>query len=113
MAECTVIRGTSKQALTEVADGAVDGVAAGKEELHEPRRDVPAGAGDAHGLPCNSSHGRPPPRTARERSSRTFFGCALLERSYQRKAVRYGVTKQPEENWQRVASDRRLFYTTP
>jgi len=44
---------------TEVADGAVHGVAAGEQELHEPRGDEPAGAGHAHR--CTSGHGLAPP----------------------------------------------------
>ena len=37
--------------LTGVPDGGADGVAAAEEELDEPGRYVPRGAGDAHDLP--------------------------------------------------------------
>jgi len=41
-----------KRALTRVADSGVHGVAAGEEELDEPRGDVPAGTRHAHILPA-------------------------------------------------------------
>ena len=42
---------------TRVPDGATHGVALLEEALDEPRRDEPAGAGDAHGAPMAGERG--------------------------------------------------------